>query len=98
MSRSVSVPRDAEQVVFAAFEHDDEIWFQECIEEMRQVARARYPSLYPCDKWLGREDHAVLENALAGRRRRRAKRPGHSSRWCWWMPTPVWCGCCGRSP
>ncbi|MCE4369735.1 hypothetical protein [Xanthomonas hortorum] len=33
-------------------------------EDLRAVFMQAFPSLSPCDKWLGREDYALLENGL----------------------------------
>ena len=43
-------------------DHDEWSWF---VESTADYARELWPSLTPCDEWLGREDHAVLENELA---------------------------------
>lgn len=59
MARSVSTPSEASDVAYATFEGDD---FSDAIAEMQVIARRKYPSLSPCDRWLGRENHAVLEN------------------------------------
>lgn len=32
---------------------------------LRAAFKRAFPSLYDCDEWLGREDHAVLENSHA---------------------------------
>jgi hypothetical protein len=39
--------------------------FSEFIEDLRSLVSDRYPSLTSCDKWPGREDHAILENLHA---------------------------------
>lgn len=35
------------------------------IEPYQDFLKEMFPSLSPCDEWLGREDHAVMENNLA---------------------------------
>ena len=69
MGRSVSVPSNAEQVAYATFECEDaedaQWMFDDCIENLQHEAKSKYPSLTPCDEWLGREDHAILENGHA---------------------------------
>lgn len=65
MARSVSTPYDALTIEYAAFDTldgDDYAW-QDAIENLRYTAQALYPSLRDCDRWIGRENHAVLENA-----------------------------------
>ena len=65
MSRSVSVPCNAQWRFYlhTQFEiqedWDDFIWF------FRRSLKRRYPSLEDCDTWLDREDHAILENSHA---------------------------------
>lgn len=41
-----------------SFQWSDFIW------DLRHQAKAQWPSLEDCSQWLGREDHAILENAL----------------------------------
>ena len=36
--------------------------WSEFIGETRCTAKEKWPSLDDCDKWIGREDHAILEN------------------------------------
>jgi len=61
MARSVSTPSEASDVAYATFE-GDEYDFRDAVSEMQAAARRRYPSLSKCDRWIGRENHAVLEN------------------------------------
>lgn len=65
MSRSVSKPQGAIQVAYAACDVDDSDDFADCIDNLKGVAQHRYKSLSSCDRWLGREDHAILENSHA---------------------------------
>lgn len=66
MGRSVSTPRDAVYVSYASLdgecEHGDWDWHKEDFQ--REMKRA-FPSLDDCDSWIGREDHALLENRFA---------------------------------
>lgn len=61
MGRSVSNPSNASQVAFASFDGDKYEW-DDCMDDLRAVAVGRMPSLSRCDEWIGREDHAILEN------------------------------------
>jgi hypothetical protein len=36
--------------------------FESYIEDLTNSLIKKYPTLTRCDKWLGREDHAILEN------------------------------------
>lgn len=71
MGRSVSYPSSAVQVCYAHLESPEDeadfgnALFRDCQEQLVRVLRAKYPSLYSCDKWLGREDHAILSNSFA---------------------------------
>jgi len=58
MARSVSYPHNS-IVTFTAFDYDEAFDF---IENLEETARALWPSFRKCDVWLGREDHAILEN------------------------------------
>lgn len=68
MGRSVSYPNSA-NVTFMHLDWDGEesdyMDFQDFIESRRDAAQDLWPSLEPCDKWVGREDHAILENSHA---------------------------------
>lgn len=62
MARSVSRHRDAVETVHLNHPFEDADWgWTEFIEDLRDnVLRPRYPSLRPCDRWSGREDHVIL--------------------------------------
>lgn len=65
MGRSVSYPTNA-VVAYSTFEGEDADDFRfEVIEAFRGVIADMYPSAYECDRWIGREDHAVMENGHA---------------------------------
>lgn len=42
-------------------QEDWDCWVDSIVEKMKHY----YPSFTKCDKWLGREDHAILENRFA---------------------------------
>jgi len=78
MGRSVSTPCNARAVVFAEIldygydpeteEYDDfisQIEWEDMIINLREHLELAFKSLYPCDAWLGNEDHAIMENGLA---------------------------------
>ena len=69
MGRGVSYPSNCSVVCFRAFEIEDSedtdlaaIKFDWFIEDTRGMCRECWPSMCTCDKWLDREDHAILEN------------------------------------
>lgn len=66
MSRSVSYPSGCHAVCFQNVSHMEDQWeWQEFVEDLRTRAREFWPSLEDCDRWLDREDHAVLSNIHA---------------------------------
>jgi hypothetical protein len=75
MGRSVSYANGSEVVIYAHVEevYDDEDNYDEfgtqfawdcAIENLVDYSTEAFPSLNTCDEWLGREDHAILENKL----------------------------------
>ena len=65
MGRSVSVPYRAEAVAYTAIDPDNVEDFQdEVIEPLVYSLKKAFPSLYPDDEWLDREDHVILRNRL----------------------------------
>lgn len=70
MGRSVSTPHNAAVVAYRHLEaqDDDEYATQEAfdsmLEDLQEYAPTLWKSLRKCDKWLDREDHALLENDL----------------------------------
>lgn len=65
MGRSVSTPRNTWHTCYAVLDedgHDDWSWL--CRDFQREVNKA-FPSMWDCDEWIGREDHALLENQFA---------------------------------
>lgn len=72
MGRSVSYPHNATVVTYKHIEVSDDYdaeqgqeAFDSMLEDLQEYAPTLWPSLRTCDKWLDREDHAVLENDLA---------------------------------
>lgn len=69
MSRSVSYANNSVHVEYATFECEDEYEAQDefryCLEDFQRELCDTFPSVSKCDKWIGREDHAVAENRFA---------------------------------
>jgi hypothetical protein len=61
MGRSVSTPSEALVVVYASFEGDSDD-FDDCRNELQRAAMRKYPSLSRANRWIGNENHVVLEN------------------------------------
>lgn len=64
MARSVSYPRDS-IVAFKDGTTFDEFDFESVVEDIQEYAPTLWPSFEKVDKWVGREDHALLENQHA---------------------------------
>lgn len=66
MGRSVSSPRHTVFHTYLPFIYDEEnedTWeYQDFKENLQYNLIEKYKSLSPCDKWIDREDHAILEN------------------------------------
>lgn len=69
MGRSVSCASGA---FVRAYEHveytedpDDSWLWNDYINDVIARAKKAFPSLRGCERWVGREDHAVLENTFA---------------------------------
>ena len=66
MGRSVSYPTDATTVLFVREEDPDDVFFfEDALEDFKSLMTEYFKSLGETDVWVGREDHAVLENTLA---------------------------------
>jgi hypothetical protein len=68
MGRSVSTPCNAQAIAYQHLDDDDDEGgnhFRWWLEDMQQTIAEIWPSFTPCDQWLGREDHAIMENNLA---------------------------------
>ena len=46
-------------------EQDSQLLFDDFAEDLETLLKEAFPSLNPDEKWLGREDKAILENAYA---------------------------------
>jgi hypothetical protein len=64
MGRSVSTHRHAVATVYLNPEIEDEDFgWDDFLSDLRDnVLVRRYPSLEPCNRWLDREDHIILQN------------------------------------
>lgn len=66
MSRGVSRPSSAFAVAYDSVDFDEDAcsWgaWDDYVDGVEAKVKKLWPSFVPCDKWLGREDHAVLEN------------------------------------
>ena len=66
MSHSVSYPNDCHAVCYQNVSLLEDQWeWQDFIEDLRPRAKEVWPSLEDCDRWLDREDHALLSNIHA---------------------------------
>ncbi len=64
MARTVSTPFDAQETAYQDVSQYECDSFQWWLEDMAECAKSLWPSFRNCDKWLDREDHAILENSL----------------------------------
>lgn len=71
MARTVSTPHNAYCVTYLNLsrhiseeDYDNEYEFQLLLESITETLMERYPSLYPVNKWIDREDKVILENRL----------------------------------
>lgn len=58
------IDEDGETVTVEPSEFDYQDAFDSMVEDLQEYAPTLWPSLRKCDKWLDREDHALLENDL----------------------------------
>jgi len=65
MSRSVSYPNGAVVAFRDVSDMVDEFDWEWFLEDVKGVAHKAFPSMEETDKWLDREDHAILENQFA---------------------------------
>ncbi len=65
MGRGVSTPTDAIATVFLHREFEEQYEWDEFLDDLRSIVREKYPSFQDYDRWIGREDHAILENGHA---------------------------------
>lgn len=64
MGRSVSAPCQAQEIAYQDVSEHDYDEFQWWLEDISEYAKTLWPSFADADKWLSREDHAILENGL----------------------------------
>jgi hypothetical protein len=64
MGRSVSVPISAELIAYAPLE-DDVDFLHDVTLPLSAALQLKYPSLREDDRWIGREDKALLSNSYA---------------------------------
>lgn len=65
MSRSVSYATGSKVVIYDYIPEgslEDECFFEYYTENIREYIKEKYPSFEDCEKWIGREDKAILEN------------------------------------
>jgi hypothetical protein len=65
MGRSVSTHRNAVATVYLQpeFEEGDDFAFDDFLDDLKDnVLLPRYKAAAPCDRWVDREDHVVLES------------------------------------
>ncbi|MFT3671280.1 hypothetical protein [Aestuariivirga sp.] len=67
MGRSVSKPIGCIATAYRTFESEGDEWedrenFRDLKEWIAETCKSKWPSLRDCDEWIGREDHAILEN------------------------------------
>lgn len=62
MGRSVSYAMGSEIVVYLDFKEPYE--WDDFVDSLYEILTDKYKSLTKCDEWVGREDHAILENEL----------------------------------
>jgi hypothetical protein len=71
MGRSVSFATGSVAVAYQHIEYEDEegtpypFAWEDIVDDVVNTATHLWPSFTPCDKWLDREDHAILENSYA---------------------------------
>lgn len=65
MGRSVSTPADATVICYKDVTHIEEPWeWDDLIEDIEQQCMSNWPSLYTISRWIGNENHCLLENSF----------------------------------
>ncbi len=69
MSRGVSYATGSEIIVYETLQECEDEWesrqeWDAYVDCLKSRLKDKYSSLEECDKWLDREDHAILENYL----------------------------------
>jgi len=63
MGRSVSVPHEADVVTYIDISNiEDDYQFEDVLTDIIYTLKDKMPSLQETDKWVNREDRAILEN------------------------------------
>lgn len=65
MGRSVSTPHNAVAVAYAHRSFEDEWDWEDFEYDFKYRCKRRWPSLEDEDRWIGRENHVLLENQHA---------------------------------
>jgi len=65
MGRSVAVPSNAVATVYVQHGCEEEYEWGDWVEDVRNVIRADYPSFDHEDRWVDREERAILSNCHA---------------------------------
>lgn len=65
MGRSVSIHRHAITTFFTHVDFEEEWEWNNFVSEIRYILKNKFKSLYKTDRWVGREDHVILENEIA---------------------------------
>ncbi len=64
MARTISTPSQAQETAYQDVSEHDCDSFQGWLEGEAEYVKSLWPSFSDCDKWLDREDHAILQNGL----------------------------------
>ena len=65
MGRSVSYANNSLAIAYREFDGDCDSFQWEVVEDTQEYGKSLWPSMSNCDKWIGSEDHAILENRHA---------------------------------
>lgn len=65
MARSVSFANNSAHIAYAGSGCEDQYDWDDAVADFRSEMAQAFPSLSECDEWVGREDHALLENRYA---------------------------------
>lgn len=65
MARSVSCANNSVHVEYASCDCEDSDDFQWLLEDFQAAVLKAFPSTSQCNKWPGREDHAIAFNCFA---------------------------------
>lgn len=58
------IDEDGNEIMREPCDEDYSFAFDSMVEDLQEYAPTLWPSLRKCDKWLDREDHALVENDL----------------------------------